>query len=378
MEKAPFKVPNLIVLTLTPLLAAALVPWYGFAVGFDAFEWSAFAAFMAITGLSITGGYHRLWAHRAYEAHWTVRLFWAVWGACALQNSILHWAADHRQHHRFVDREERDPYAATRGFWHSHIGWILREYQIGADDFSNVKDLMRDPIVRWQHRYYIPLALATNVAVPLALGHLHGRLWGVFLLAGLLRLVLNHHFTFFINSLAHIWGRQTYTDENTARDNFLLALFTYGEGYHNYHHRFQYDYRNGVKWWHFDPTKWVIRACSWMGLARNLKRTSILHIEKARLSMQLKRALERLEHAQEAEPWRRRLEDAHHRFLAALEDFSRFRQEWGQARKQLQERFEKLAMKQRYAELKRELERQRQEWGLLLAELTLRLEPVRA
>jgi fatty-acid desaturase len=157
----------------------------------------------------------------------------------ALQNSVLIWASQHRMHHRFVDDVDRDPYSAKRGFWFSHIGWILRNYPSGRNDFTNAKDLERDPIVMFQHRFYLPLALVMNIGLPLALGWAVGDLWGVFLLGGLLRLVVNHHFTWFINSLAHMWGTQPYTDENTARDNPALAFLTYGEGYHNFHHIFQ-------------------------------------------------------------------------------------------------------------------------------------------
>ena len=126
-------------------------------------------------------------------------------------------------------------------------------------------------------------------------GLLIGDLWGTLLFAGLVRLVLTHHFTFFINSLCHIFGSRPYTDENTARDNAILAIFTWGEGYHNYHHYFQYDYRNGVKWWQYDPTKWFISLLAKVGLATNLKRVDDLTIKHAELTMQFKRAQARIE-----------------------------------------------------------------------------------
>ena len=117
-----------------------------------------------------------------------------------------------------------------------------------------------------------------------------GDVVGVVLLAGLLRLVVSHHFTFFINSWAHVSGKQPYTDTNTARDNPVLALFTWGEGYHNYHHIFQNDYRNGVKWWQYDPTKWLIYGLSRFGLASNLRRIPRYTIVKAEVEMKFKRA----------------------------------------------------------------------------------------
>src|SRR5262245_5210291 len=301
-EHAPYNPVTTAVFTITPLLAATVVPWYGFTHGYSVAAWVFFAIFLATTGLSITGGYHRMWAHRAYSAHWTVRLFYMLFGAMALQQTILIWASQHRVHHQNVDDIDVDPYSAKRGFWFSHIGWILRNYKSGEVDFSNVRDLQRDPIVAFQHKYYVPITLAMNVGLPLALGAVFGDLWGVFLLAGVLRLVINHHVTFFINSLAHMWGSQPYTDENTARDNHLLALITYGEGYHNFHHIFANDYRNGVKWWQIDPTKWLIAALSWVGLASNLKRVPDLWIHRAQLNMQFKRMERALEQQKDRHP----------------------------------------------------------------------------
>lgn len=120
----------------------------------------------------------------------------------------------------------------------------------------------------WQHKHYVLLALLTNFGIPIALGLLYGDLIGFVLVVGALRLVLSHHTTFFINSLAHIWGTQPYTSKNTARDNGILAFFTFGEGYHNFHHIFEHDYRNGIRWWQFDPTKWLIRGSASIGLAQ--------------------------------------------------------------------------------------------------------------
>ena len=146
----------------------------------------------------------------------------------------------------------------------------------------------------FQHNHYLALILITNFGLPALVGWATGDFWGVMLMAGLLRLVVSHHVTFFINSLAHIFGKQPYTDENTARDNFWLALVTWGEGYHNFHHIFQYDYRNGVKWWQFDPTKWLILGLSKVGLTSNLKRIPEFTIRQAEVTMKFKRAEQHL------------------------------------------------------------------------------------
>ena len=132
--------------------------------------------------------------------------------------------------------------------------------------------------------------LATNVGLPLFLGWLTGDMWGLLLLAGVLSLVLRHHVTLFSNSLAHMWDSQPYTDANTARDPHWLALITYGEGYHNYHHLFQSDYRCGIRWWHLDINKWFISTCALFGLVRNRKRAPAFKVLRARVNMDLKRA----------------------------------------------------------------------------------------
>ena len=365
-ERAPINWLTSIVMIGTAVAALVVVPWYGFTRGYGLWAWLSFVGFLWACGISITAGYHRLWAHRAYGAHGSVRLFYALFGAMALQNSILIWGSQHRTHHRFVDDVERDPYSAKRGFWFSHMGWILRDYPSGRNDFTNAKDLERDPIVMFQHRWYLPLAIATNVGLPLALGWAVGDPWGVFLLGGLLRLVVNHHFTWFINSLAHMWGSQPYTDENTARDNPALAFLTYGEGYHNFHHIFQNDYRNGVRWWQWDPTKWLIAVLSWLGLAGNLKRVPDLWIQRAQLAMQFKRM------EAELEKRRGRVTDAHIErlkarvaeesaaFRRALEEWSKVRDQWVADRKQrLLQTWEDTSFRLRLKQIEQGLRMQR-------------------
>lgn len=288
MKKPPLIPLNIAVFTLTACVALIWVPIEALLYGFDMFEVGTAVALFIYCGMSITAGYHRLWSHRTYQTTIPVRIFYAIGGAFALQNSILHWTSDHRVHHKHVDDNEQDPYSAGKGFWHSHIGWMLREYQANRySDYSNCRDLQSDPVVMWQHKYYLPLTLATNIGVPCVLGWLNGDVFGMLLMAGFLRLVLSHHTTFLINSAAHKWGDQPYTEKNSARDNPLLALFTFGEGYHNFHHLFEVDYRNGIRWYHFDPTKWLIKSLEMLGLATKLRTYSDEKIEKARLKMQL-------------------------------------------------------------------------------------------
>ena len=191
---------------------------------------------------------------------------------------------------RDVDDIYQDPYSAKRGFWFSHIGWMLKNYPSGHYDYKNIPDLKADPVLVAQDKYYALWILLANIGLPALFGWMVGDIAGTLVLAGLLRLVLSHHFTFFINSLCHMFGTRPYTDTNTARDNPILAIFTWGEGYHNYHHFFQYDYRNGVKWWQYDPSKWIIYVLSKIGLTWDLKRIPDVTIQHAQTEMAFKLA----------------------------------------------------------------------------------------
>jgi stearoyl-CoA desaturase (delta-9 desaturase) len=229
-----------------------------------------------MTGLSITAGYHRLFAHLTFKARWPVRLFTLIFGAAAFENSVLRWAADHRKHHKFVDQDD-DPYDISKGFFHAHIGWMLSKTQTETS-FEGVRDLQQDPLVRWQHRHYLPIAVLASFTLPAFLGWLRGGssgALGAFLIAGVARMVFVHHLTFLINSWSHTWGRQPYSSRCTARDNAVLAWLAFGEGYHNFHHAFQYDYRNGVKPWQFDPTKWCIWLLRMLGLVGQLRQVPV-------------------------------------------------------------------------------------------------------
>jgi len=257
----------------TLVLALTAVPWYLWTFGVDWVQVSLFIFLFLATGFSITLGYHRLFSHRTFSAHWSVRLFTILFGAAAFENSVLLWACEHRRHHKHVDHDE-DPYAISKGFFHAHIGWLL--FKINPDPpFDNVTDLQRDKIVAWQHRYIHLIAVTVSFIIPTLIGFLWNG-WvgalGAFLLAGVARVVVVQHCTFFINSLCHCMGNQPYSKRCSARDSWILALFTFGEGYHNYHHEFQHDYRNGVKPWQFDPTKWIIWTLNKLGLAKNLRR----------------------------------------------------------------------------------------------------------
>ncbi len=322
--------PALSMFVVTLGFALTLVPWYGIAHGYSAAAWIAFAVLLSVTELSITCGYHRLFSHAAYQAHPALKAIFLLFGAMALQNSALIWSAGHRVHHRFIDDPERDPYCARRGFWFSHIGWMLRNYPSGDPDLKYVRELQNDPLVAFQHRHYLALAVGMNVGVPLLLGWAFGHVIGMLMLAGVLRLVISHHLTFCINSLAHIVGTRPYTTANTARDNGVVALLTFGEGYHNFHHQFAHDYRNGVRWWQWDPSKWLINAMHWVGLAKNLKRVPWFKIRRVMLETQFQRAQQELA-LKGASP---RFDELRRRVAEEYESFSKSVAAWSALREQ--------------------------------------------
>lgn len=230
-----------------------------------------------LTGLSITAGYHRLYSHKAYRTNPYVESVILFFGAMAGQGSALRWSFDHRLHHAYVDTDE-DPYSIKKGFWYAHFLWILDKPR--KIDEKVVPDLLKNKLVMFQHRYFKLLMLVTNLSTFFIVGALLHDFLGAFFLACVARMLALYHFTWFINSLAHTWGDKPFSQEQTAVDNFFLSLLTFGEGYHNYHHTFANDYRNGVRWYHFDPTKWLIWTLNKLGLAHNLKRMSAYTIKK--------------------------------------------------------------------------------------------------
>ncbi|RKP05787.1 putative acyl-CoA desaturase [Thamnocephalis sphaerospora] len=277
---------NVAFFSITPLFAT-----YGvFYVPFHPTTLLCTVFLYAATMLSITAGHHRLWSHRAYEATLPLRSFLALASASAFQGSILSWCCDHRAHHRWTDTD-RDPYSAQKGLFWSHIGWILfTEKTASQREPIYLHDLVRDPVVVWQHCNYFWLAPVASFALPTLLAGIGWGDWqGGFFHAAILRMVLVHHATFCVNSLAHYLGEASYGDERTPRDHIFTAVVTFGEGYHSFHHEFPRDYRNAIRWWQFDPTKWFIWLCSQVGLAHGLRRFPDNELHKARVLMMAKR-----------------------------------------------------------------------------------------
>ena len=274
---------NILFLSLTPLVGIFGTAAYAFKFGVQWWQPILFLVSYLLVGLSVTAGYHRLFAHKGYESHPLVQAFFLFFGAMALQNSILKWASDHRTHHKYVDKDW-DPYSIKRGGLSAHIFWLFYKDPDGRK-FDNVPDLLNNRLVMWQYRYASWIGILFGLGIPTLVGAAFGSPVAGLLWGGFLRIVVIHHTTFFVNSIAHMYGSRPYTDENSARDNWLLAFVTNGEGFHNFHHRFPTDYRNGIRWFDWDPTKWLIRTFAALGLARELRATPRPIIERARLKM---------------------------------------------------------------------------------------------
>lgn len=283
---------NLLFMILNPIAALILTPIY---LSSHPITWGL-VVFLAITytisNMSITSGYHRYFSHRTYNLPLWMENLYVIVASGAFQGSILQWCSDHRRHHREVDSND-DPYSRSKGFWYSHMTWMFRE-DPHPEARIYPKDLMKNPLIVWQHKYYAWIATFVGFIVPGLIGWACGfGFWGGVIIGGSLRITLSQQSTFLINSAAHTFGKRPYTDTNSARDNHFLSFLTFGEGYHNFHHFFQADYRNGIRWYQWDPTKWWIQSLAFLGIATKLKKARKEEIFKARLNMEGRELLEK-------------------------------------------------------------------------------------
>lgn len=347
---------NTAFLLLTPVAAVAVTTYWVMSEGFDVRQLFLAIGWFILSGLSITAGYHRLFSHRAYDANPLIRLFFLCFGAGAFQNSLLKWGSDHRLHHTKVDTE-KDPYNINESFFYAHMGWILLKENSQIKD-RYAKDLYADKMVMWQHKWYLLIAGFCGAILPtLVGGWLFGSYLGAFALGALCKIVFLHHCTFFINSLCHKLGSTPYTDTNTAKDHWLMAFFTFGEGYHNFHHYFQADYRNGVRWFQFDPTKWLIKFMEWIGLASKLKKTPSAKILNARMQMKMKELKnKKVDQNKLAE-----LEALKDKILMAMQKWEEFKTQLKQNKDALSE-IKMTDLKLKMAEAKKEFKEAFEQW----------------
>ena len=222
------------------------------------------AALYAVRMFAITGFYHRYFSHRTFRASRAAQFAFALLGASATQRGPLWWAAHHRKHHRHADTELDVHSPRQHGFWWSHMGWITSAANFPTD-MKEVRDLARYPELRWLDHFdiLVPVALASTLFL---VGGLPWLIWGYFVST-----VVLFHATCLINSLAHQLGQRRYETDDDSRNSLVLALITFGEGWHNNHHRYPGAVRQGFFWWEVDVTYYGLVMLRWLGVIRDLR-----------------------------------------------------------------------------------------------------------
>ncbi|HWP45777.1 MAG TPA: acyl-CoA desaturase [Candidatus Limnocylindrales bacterium] len=270
-----------LVVVITPFLGflAATILFWGYALGLV--ELGLLIGMYAATIIGIGVGFHRHFSHRAFKTNRVVRVILAILGSMAAQGPVLFWAAIHRRHHAYSD-QSGDPHSPhlhgdgisglLRGLWHAHTGWLFVHE---VTDWSHyIPDLLRDTLLFKVNRLYfvwvflgllIPTLLG-GILTGTWIGALQGFLWG-----GLIRTFLVHHTTWSVNSITHVCGTRPFHSRDESRNNFLIALLAFGEGWHNNHHAFPGSARHGLKWWQIDWNGCVIRILERIGLAWDVK-----------------------------------------------------------------------------------------------------------
>jgi stearoyl-CoA desaturase (delta-9 desaturase) len=248
-----------------------------------------------VCAFGTTVGFHRYFTHKGFEAHAPVRATLAILGCMTMQGPLTQWVTDHRKHHALSDKpgDPHSPHAgrgdgpleAAKGFVHAHVGWLFRNKGM-EDGMVYGKDLYEDPLIRWIDRLYIVWVVLT-FGIPFAIGYavggtwqagLSGLVWG-----GLLRVFLYQHATFAVNSICHMFGRQDYRSRDEARNNWLIAMLVFGEGWHNNHHAFPASARHGLDRFQFDMSWWLIRTMEKLGLVWDVKRPTVEQRDRRRL-----------------------------------------------------------------------------------------------
>ena len=269
---------SIIFIGLITVSAVIFCPIYLWQRGLTRPDVAFFAFYTLASAFSITLGYHRLFSHAAFKAAWPICLFVLFFGGAAFEQSAMRWSSLHRLHHRYTDTD-RDPYNIKRGFFYAHVGWVLIKKP--PYDYSNVRDLARDPMVVHQDQHYKLWSQLSGLVIPLLIGAWIGGWMYALLVPVAARIFIVLNAAFFINSVAHTFGQRAFDPGSSARDHWLAVILTNGEGFHNFHHRFPRDYRNGVRWYHWDPTKWLIWLFSCVGLTSQLNRASAEAIVRA-------------------------------------------------------------------------------------------------
>jgi len=232
------------------------------------FSWGAvgvaFFFYWVTAGLGITLGYHRLLTHRSFETPKWVEYFFVLCGTLACQGGPIEWVGLHRIHHKFSDTPE-DPHDSNKGFLWSHLNWMLCKNPASNYVDRYTKDIASDPVYQFMQKYFIPIQVVLGLIL-FAIGGWSWVIWGIFV-----RLVLVFHVTWFVNSATHKFGYKSHESNDNSTNCWWVALLTFGEGWHNNHHAYQYSARHGLAWWEIDLTWMTIVFLRTLGLAKDIK-----------------------------------------------------------------------------------------------------------
>jgi stearoyl-CoA desaturase (Delta-9 desaturase) len=250
--------------TMTPfiLLHASVVLVFFVPFTLEMIAWLAGSYFLRM--FFVTAGYHRYFSHRSFKLNRFWQFVVAFMAQTSSQKGVLWWAAHHRDHHLNSDRKTDLHSPVHEGFWWSHLGWILSD-EYDEYDPKRISDFSRYPELRWLNKWHVLPTIAYAVAI-YWIGGFDAFVWGY-----LVATVVLFHGTFLINSLSHIWGSRRFATPDESRNNFLLALVTLGEGWHNNHHHFMSSVRQGIRWWEIDVTFYVLKALSFLRITRDLR-----------------------------------------------------------------------------------------------------------
>jgi stearoyl-CoA desaturase (Delta-9 desaturase) len=255
--------PFVVVVVTVPFLGTALAISSLWHRGVEWADLVLLIAMYTVTLLGGTVGFHRMLTHRSFCAHPGVKLLLLVLGSMVVLGPPIEWAATHIKHHSQSDRED-DPHSPLAGLFHAHMGWLFKDRFPHPQTYC--PHLLRDPIVVFVNRTYL-LWVALSLAIPLAIGGWTGLVWG-----GLVRIFFGHHVSFSVNSVCHAFGTRQFTTNDCSRNNWLVALLTFGEGWHNNHHAFPRSAFHGLRWWQVDVSGYIILLLERLGLVYDVHR----------------------------------------------------------------------------------------------------------
>lgn len=271
------------------MVVGHVLHFYGLWLVFAHGLWATFftmSCFMLWAGFGVTAGSHRLWCHRSYDAKLPFRIFLMLGHTMSGQYSVIRWSAGHRTHHKFSDTDA-DPHNVKRGFNFSHLGWMVRKEHPIVDmkgKTVDVSDIQSDPVAAFQHKHYTCLFFLLNGLLPVITPVLlfNETVLNATVICFVMRLVTQTHDTAFVNSAAHMFGEKPYNQRMASTENSWVSFGAVGEGYHNFHHSFPYDYAAGETGNLFNPTKKLIDIMFVLGQAYNLKQASQSVIDKSK------------------------------------------------------------------------------------------------